>query len=237
MSDSEPERADLDCGGSVADDQGADDSPPRDGATDPRRWPVASRVVRVVGIALLMVPVVLENGWPDDLLRREALGAFTIVVGDWVPSLRGPAGWSFLLGAIALIIAPMLGSWGQGPRSLTAMRIISPVALGILVLTAANSYLGIWVSQEGYRVLEQPSPSGCRVVVAAHGAGFQGMSRSFGFVRPDSDRVEWVIRESYSEEGAHLIDAMWDGEIGQLRSDMEAQITPQLAPVRFDCRS
>lgn len=228
---SQPERSSSLEGGTPVHGDSLDGHP-----ADPRRWPVASRVVRVLGVALLLVPIVLAYGWPGGLLRQEALGAFTLVVDDWVPSLRGPAGWCLLLGCVALLIAPLLGPWGRGAKSVTAVRIISPVALGIMVLHAANAYLGVWIAQEDYRVLERSSPQGCRVVVAAHGAGFQGMSRSFGLVRPDSDRVEWVLRESYSEEGAHLIEAAWDGEVGRLRSDLEAQITPQLASVRFDCR-
>ncbi|WP_206446644.1 hypothetical protein [Agrococcus sp. KRD186] len=226
-SGSVPNRNDVDSG---ADNSGALAEPP-----DPRRWPLASRIIRVVGFALLLVPIMLDHGWPGDLLRREALGSVTIVVGDWVPSLRGPAGWCLALGVLAILVAPLLGPWGQGRRSVIAMRVVSPLALGAVVLSAVGAYFGVWVAQESFRVLDQMSADGCRVVVGAHGAGFQGLNRSYGLVRPGSDRVEWVIRESYSDQGAHEIEVTWDGEVGRLRSDTEAQITPQLAPVRFDC--
>lgn len=206
-------------------------------ANDLRRWPLASRVVRVAGLSLLLIPTVLRDVWPAGLLRQEALGAVTVVVGDWVPSLRGPAGWCVALGLLFVVLAPALGSWGTGRRSVIAMRILSPIILTVMVALSLSSYFGVRAAQESYRVLEQSSPQGCRVLMATHSAGFQGLSYSYGLIRPGAENVEWVIRQAYSEEGDNTIEVRWERDVGRLSSSDPAQITPQLAPIRFDCRS
>ncbi|WP_404313228.1 hypothetical protein LG314_05290 [Agrococcus terreus] len=203
---------------------------------DPRRWPFAARVVRVVGVGLLLAPVVFDEGWPAGLLREEALGAVTIVLGDWVPNIREVAFVCFLLGLLAVLVAPTLGPWTGRGASVVAVRIISPVLLGCTVLAAASAYLGIWLSQESYRVLEPTSGAGCRVVMSGASGGFHGSYRSYGIVRPGEAQVEWMVRSVYADRGDHDTRLSWSAEVARLLPEPGRPPHPELASVRFDCR-
>lgn len=162
------------------------DPPSRNDAQGSRQPPDGnglSRTLRIVGFGLLALPVVLMALVPSQILRVDALGFDTVLLGEWVPSLVAPVSLCFWGGLLCSAMAPLIGVWGRGRWSRRAMRVLSPIIMGSTTLLSATATVGLLLDQD-QAVLEGTSPAGCRVVIATNFAGLDAVDVSVGVVQP-----------------------------------------------------
>lgn len=205
----------------------AADSPPPSGAEArewspaprSRRFDVTSRVLRVVGIGALLVPITVHATYPF-ALGDESLGAFTLVVGSAIPRLVDLVALCTLAGLGLVVSAPFVGSWPADVGWRLVARIVSPMAIILTVLAALWAWLLLAFGQAGFAVVGEPSPSGCRVVVAQAPNGFHHETSAVGVVTADATIVEWQVRNITTDLGDFVLspdlEVQWDGGRGTL---------------------
>jgi hypothetical protein len=182
-----------------------------------------SRALRIISATLLGVAVLIGVISYLQLVvyfRPSAeLEQFTLIVGDWFPSL-----WDLEIAAIAAGIAAMVVASGLAPPSANrrwrVARIISISALTILVvLSVPVTAIAAGLLHSKPSVLPEQSVAGCRILVIERSFLLAG-GGSVGIVQPGSVVVDWVrgytADDGFMPFSAGAYDLRWDGRTADL---------------------
>jgi hypothetical protein len=149
----------------------------------------------VVALGLLLLPARVYRWW--GLSAGEEFGAFTVVVGEWVPTsfdvelaLTGAAVLAVLIGGGIVLcqeLPPLApeheSSLGRTLAALSRLTAFIGSVLAMMLMLRAT-----WISTPDYRVLPGFDPTGCRMVERV-----RGYSSDYGVVSPGSIVVRRVV--------------------------------------------
>lgn len=182
-----------------------------------------SRALRIISATLLGVAVLIGVISYLQLViyfrPPTELEQFTLIVGEWFPSL-----WDLEIAAIAAGIAAIVVASGLSPPSANrrwrVARIISISALTILVvLSVPVTAIAAGLLHSKPSVLPEPSDGGCRILVIERSFLLAG-GGSVGIVQPGSVVVDWVrgytADNGFMPFSAGAYDLRWNGRTADL---------------------